>query len=385
MKSILKYLKRTFLLLPLLGFLGCGGAGSDNGTLSVGLTDAPTEDYSAVYVTIDSVMVHLNPEAEEADGGWLEVATPQRTYNLLDLTDGVVEGLGAGPLAAGSYTQIRLIIGSTPDDQPNLLCHPHPFANYVIDADDQEIHELKVPSGPQTGLKIVCAGQCEVVPNQTTELILDFDAAASVVVAGNSGNYNLKPTIKLVSTDSFTLISGTVTNSADASPIAGVVVSAQVFDAAASDLKDAVLVRTSAITDANGSYQLFVKPGSYNLVATADGFSPAAVNFTAIAGEAPVQDLALSSSDFGNAVGLVTVGGAELDMFVHTSFRQEVTLDAIAEAIQVESQDVVNGGSYSTPLSVGDYDAVSTTCGLATQSADLNITAGNDTTLDITF
>lgn len=353
--------------------------------LSVGLTDAPNEDYSAVYVTIDSVQVHLIPEAEEEDPGWVEVAAPQRTYNLLDLTDGVVEGLGIGPLQPGNYSQIRLIIGNTPDDQPNILCHSHPFANYVIDVDDNEIHELTVPSGPQTGLKIVCAGQCNIEPNQTTEVILDFDAAASVVVAGNSGNYNLKPTIKLLSLDNFTLVSGTVTDSSDQSPVAGALVTAQIFDNAAGDLKDEVLIQASAITDVNGFYQVFVRPGDYNLVATAFGFSPEAANLAAVAGNTPVQDFSLDSADFENAIGLVTITGADNGTFVHTSFRQDVNIDAASETIEVEAQDVANGDNYSTPLPAGDYDAVSSTCGETTQSDSLNIVGGKDTTLDITF
>ncbi|KAB2836709.1 DUF4382 domain-containing protein, partial [bacterium] len=227
MKKIKKTLCKSLSLLAFATLAACGGGGT--GTLSVGLTDAPTEDYAAVYVTINEIQVHRNGPGSDDEGGWQTVAQPNRTYNLLDLTDGVVEGLGEGPLEAGSYSQIRLIIGTAPDASPNILCHTHPFANYVIDADDSEIHELTVPSGEQTGLKIVCAGKCDIAENQTTELILDFDAAASVVVAGSSGNYNLKPTIKLLETADFTLVTGRVTNGADLAGIADAMVSAQIY------------------------------------------------------------------------------------------------------------------------------------------------------------
>ena len=81
------------------------------------------------------------------------------------------------------------------------MSQAHPYANYVIidkdpnDAIDPVSHELKVPSGDKTGVKIV--GGYFISANQTTELILDFDACRSVVQAGNSGQWHLKPTIKL--------------------------------------------------------------------------------------------------------------------------------------------------------------------------------------------
>ncbi|HKY64673.1 MAG TPA: DUF4382 domain-containing protein [bacterium] len=350
--------------------------------MSVGLTDGPTEDYSAVYVTITEIQV--NQQGGDVEGGWVTVAEPNRTFNLLDLTDGVVEGLGEGPLEAGSYNQVRLIIGTVPDDGPNILCHSHPFANYVVDADDQEIHELTVPSGEQTGIKIICAGKCEVAENQTTELILDFDAAASVVVAGNSGIYNLKPTIKLLETQDFTLITGRVL-AADGAAIANAEVSAQVFNPAAADPVDRVLIQASTLTDLNGDYQLFVRPGDYNLVATATGFETAAVNFAAVAAANPVQDFTLAVVETGTLGGTLAITGADADTFAFLSLEQELSLGGLPESVEVESLDILNGSSYSAELAAGSYDAVAATCGFPTQEAAVEISAGAETVLNLSF
>ncbi|HKX12887.1 MAG TPA: DUF4382 domain-containing protein [bacterium] len=350
--------------------------------MSVGLTDGPTEDYSAVYVTIAEIQV--NQQGGETESGWVTIAEPNRTYNLLDLTDGVVEGLGEGPLEAGSYNQIRMIIGTVADDGPNLLCHSHPFANYVIDADDQEIHELTVPSGEQTGLKIICAGKCDVVENQTTELILDFDAAASVVVAGNSGTYNLKPTIKLLETQDFTLVTGRILT-ADGAAIVNAEVSAQIFNPAAIDPVDRVLIQASTLTDVNGDYQLFVRPGDYNLVATATGFETAAVNFSAVAGSNSVQDFTLAVADTGTVGGILNIAGADADTFAFLSLEQELSLGGLPESVEVESLDILNGTAYSAELAAGSYDAVAATCGLPTQEAAVEVTAGAATVLDFNF
>ena len=378
------YLYRICLaILPAALLTACGGGGT--GTLSVGLTDAPTEAYKAVYVTIDAVQVHAKGPGEDNENAWVTIASPKQTFNLLDLTNGVVAGLGQGPLEAGSYTQIRLIIGATPDAGPNLLCHSHPFANYVIDADDEEIHELTVPSGEQTGLKLICAGKCDIAENQTTELILDFDAAASVVVAGNSGNYNLKPTIKILETEDFTLVTGRVTKSLDGSGIAAAVVTAQIFDALVADPQDQVEVAATTLSDVNGDFQLFLKPGAYNLLAVAPGFAPAAVNFSALAGANPTQDFALTSAPTGTLQGKVTIAGADADTFARLSLRQDLLLDGVSEAVEVEGLDIKNGAGYSVSLPVASYDAVASTCNFPTQVSPVDLVADTASVLDLGF
>ena len=121
------------------------------GSLSVALTDATTDNYQAVYVTIDRVDV-LFGDIDSDAANWHTVAEPATTYNLLELVNGIVADLGQDILATGTYGQMRLIIGDTAAGENNILGNSHPFANYVIDMDDVA-HKLKVPSGPQTGIK----------------------------------------------------------------------------------------------------------------------------------------------------------------------------------------------------------------------------------------
>jgi hypothetical protein len=97
----------ALFVLPSCGGGGGGGGGTvQTGTLSVGLTDASTDEYKAVYVTITEVQVHMG------GGAWKVVGSPHKTYNLLDLVNGVREELGVAELNAGNYTQMRLIIGA---------------------------------------------------------------------------------------------------------------------------------------------------------------------------------------------------------------------------------------------------------------------------------
>ncbi|MBI4411809.1 MAG: DUF4382 domain-containing protein [Deltaproteobacteria bacterium] len=392
---LIQMIKTSCLLfLPVFWTISCSGGGAGTGTLSLALTDAASDDYQAVYVTIDEVQVHRlgggdeaeTDEGEEADdeGEWETILTPQTTYNLLDLVNGVRVDLGLATLSAGSYTQMRLIIGTGPDDGINLFSQAHPFANYVIDTDG-ETHELKVPSGEQTGIKIVEG--FEISENETTELILDFDASASVVIAGNSGQYLLKPTIKVLNTVEFSIIQGTVTTGEgdEASVVGGAMVSAQVFDGGAADAKDEVIVEAATVTDEDGNYALFVEPGTYNLVVTKEGFGEEVLEITVASGETMTADFVLETTDTGTLGGNVTIADADDETYATLSFRKAVTIGEVEEMIQVASFNVANGGDYSVVVATGDYEVISSTFDHDTQMSAVTVEADMVTTWDVSF
>src|SRR5678816_1331061 len=98
----------------------CGG-GSDYGsvpapavsmgTLRVALTDAPACGFDHVYVTVERVRVHKTSTANDNDAGWSEIVlNPAQRIDLLGLTNGVLAELGQTSLAAGQYTQVRLVL-----------------------------------------------------------------------------------------------------------------------------------------------------------------------------------------------------------------------------------------------------------------------------------
>ncbi len=384
------------LAVLVIGSVSCGGAGN-TGRLSLSLTDAATNQFLAVYVTIKEVDVHAADDPEDA---WTVVATPNKTIDLLALANGVREQLALVDLAAGPYTQMRLIIGDTPDNGINILSQAHPAANYVIDSADN-IHVLTVPSGIQTGVKIVQG--FTINEGGTTELTLDFDASRSVVVAGQSGHFLLKPTIKVLGTFEASTISGTVTTPAaeagqPAVAVEGALVSAQIFDPGAADPKDQVVVETSTVSDSAGAYKIFIAPGTYNLVATkldfanTLGFAPLAVKITPVAGDTLTQDFSLTpDADFGTVALKATVAGAAADTFVTFSFRQTVQIEGADVVIEVLSISIVAGVADAVNvdlpgLSGGTtYTVVSSTAGKTTQSTDIIVTKGAVTNLDVSF
>jgi hypothetical protein len=181
------------LCATLILILACGKnatAPSDMGTLRVSLTDA-TAAFEAVNVTFSEISAHIDTE-------WVEIRGKEKspiTVNLLEWNNGASIVLGEADVPAGHYTQIRLIIDTA-----------------TVDIGGQT-HDLKVPSGAKTGLKL--GPEFTVEEGSTYELVIDFDAYRSVVTAGPRNNptkYLLKPRIRVAPKALTGSISGAVKN-----------------------------------------------------------------------------------------------------------------------------------------------------------------------------
>ncbi|MFO7766946.1 MAG: DUF4382 domain-containing protein [Pelovirga sp.] len=344
----------TLLLATLmtLALASCGGGGSGSsssgdGTLSLSLTDSTTRDYRAVYVTIDRVDVH------RADGNWEVVANPQATYNLLELVNGATAVLGEDRLPSGDYTQMRLIIGDTPDTTLNMDDNNHDHANYLIMADNS-INELKIPSGPQTGIKLVSG--FTINQNQTTELLLDFDAMRSVVKAGKSGKYLLKPTIKVLDRHTEATVQGTVA-STEGENISGAFVSAQ--------SGDPLQIQAGTVTDDDGEYKLFLEPGSFTLVVAADGYEPACQPLLLLSRENREKIIFLTdAATTFDLTGTVTVAQPGANERVTVKFYQTIDCDenttasVVVRELNLDAD--ADGVDYQLNLPAGNYDVVAT-------------------------
>jgi len=228
-------------------------------------------------------------------------------------------------------------------------------------------------------------------------LILDFDACRSIVEAGKSGQWHLKPTIKMGETAGYSIIRGNITDETDAG-LEGVLVSAQQFDSGASDAKDEVIVTASTLTDINGDYSLFVKPGTYNIVAFMDGYSTGVDRVEAEAGvvlnsvDYKLQSPATSRTVSGKVI--IPTDGSELQ-YATLSFRQEVdeltcTACVAGDVIEIKTVNIANGNGIDTDfnvsLPVGIYQLVSSTFGFDTLSNGIDLIVGPDPyTEDVIF
>ena len=385
MKSIKLMFMAILACFLITSVTGCGssstsGGGGSSGTLSLSLTDATTNEYKAAYVTIEEVQVHMS--GGDPENGWEVVATPNKTFNLLELVNGIKENLGITDLTTGHYTQMRLIIGDTPDNGTNILSELHPYANYIIKSDNEE-KELKIPSGFNTGIKIVHG--FDINEGEITELILDFIASKSIVNAGRSGKWLLKPTIKVIGAQENSIVSGIIEDAGSSELLEGVLVTAQIYNSGAVDKKDEVVIEASTITDENGEYKLFLLPGTYNVVAYTDGYIPVYGQVTTVANSIVVNDLPLNTASTGTLIGTVDISEGSSEQHVTISVRQSVTIDSSTEDIEIKSINVVNGASYETLLPAEDYTVVASTFNKDTQEHSISIVVTPDTILDLSF
>jgi Domain of unknown function (DUF4382) len=251
MSTVNRLLKTLMLALAAL-VASCGGSsGTPTGTLRVSLTDAPACGYDHVWVTISAVRVHRSGTAGDNDGGWVDLdeidasspKLPMR-IDLLTLTNGALAALGRATLPVGRYSQLRLVLSP---NRPN-----DPTANAVVLTGSTTEIPLDTPSGTQSGLKLNVG--FDVTENQTTDVVLDFDASKSVVSRGGTGAFNLKPVIRAV-------------------PITGTGMRVLGYLAAPAGASSRVSLQTngvsvvSTVADAAGTFALYPVPaGTYDLV-----------------------------------------------------------------------------------------------------------------------
>jgi hypothetical protein len=267
MKTFFSRLKIFALLaIPLAGLIACSAGSGDNmGRLSLSLTDKSSIDYDQVWVTIKDIYVHPATDPEDA---WTKILDVNRTVDLLTLADGLRLELGMVDLAAGHYDQMRLMLGTVNSVDDTLP------PQYIVDSKGVS-HELKVPSGVQSGIKLVQG--FDINENSTTELIFDFDVAASIVARGHSGRYILRPTIHQIDdSQTRTIIKGTVVDAALAG-MPGADVGLQIYKPriAGQDFKDEIVTAYSTMTapdSTTGAYQFWFlnipTPVTFNIVAT---------------------------------------------------------------------------------------------------------------------
>jgi len=210
MKNFYKLIGLVLSLALMTLISGCGGGGDTTtttatGIVSLSMTDAPPklgEDVTEVNIAI--IGIEYNH-----DGNWIAADDfePQ-TFNLLDLQNGKSLHLGDMVLPAGHYSEIRFILAA-PENEGDIKSNPD--CNITFANGDSV--PLFVPSGAQSGYK--GKGEFDITADAKIAITADFDVHKSIVVAGKSGKYLLKPVIRLVVTELSGTINGTVVDVVD--------------------------------------------------------------------------------------------------------------------------------------------------------------------------
>jgi hypothetical protein len=235
----MKMRKFTGLLMAFIAvtmFFSCSDddtpPSDQNARVKISMTDAPG-DYDNVFIDVIDVKIKADAAADEE--GWVSLGNVEAgVYDLLTLTGGVTQLLADAEVPAGFLGQIRLILG--PDN------------SVVINGESQA---LATPSAQQSGLKLQVNQELE--GGQEYLFLLDFDVDKSIVSAGNSGGFNLKPVIRL--------------SANEGGAIMGKISPGSTFKSLIEAKNAAITV--SAYTDANGEFVLHDVPdGIYELTIT---------------------------------------------------------------------------------------------------------------------
>lgn len=377
----------AILLTAFLVFVipGCNGSSSDaqRGTLVVSLTDAPACGFDAVNVTVDKVRIHQNSNAAENEAGWTEIILdPARKINLLDLTNGAMEELGQVPLAAGHYSQLRLVLAGNNGPIP---------ANSVIPAGTVNEIALDTPSAMQSGLKLI--NEFEVSAGERVDLVLDFNACKSVVTRGN-GSYGLKPVIRVLPI-TMSGISGFTT------PVDNVTVSAQ---------SSGTVVRSTVVNPLTGEFFIsHLAPGNYDVVITAVGHATAVVTGVPIPGASSTTILStknvpliLPTSATHNINGTITLNPPNTTEVAEASAKQAFLPPGPTVTVQTQTVDLLSNayiltlpsaapllgayGNGALPLTLtaqgaaaGQYSIAASAPGYQTQAVSKDIAAADAT------
>ena len=178
----------------ILSACGSGGSGETNtpppsntpqtGSLSLAITDAPVDGLAEVVVQFDGV------EIKPADGNEIlfEYDEP-KNIDLLALQGENTETLLSGEeVPAGDYNWVRLLVTASEDGT---------LDSYVTLEEGGEQIELDIPSGLQSGLKLVSG--FTVAQGGTHAFTIDFDLGKSITKPASANQtYKLKPALRLV-------------------------------------------------------------------------------------------------------------------------------------------------------------------------------------------
>jgi len=149
--------------------------GSGEGTLVISITDAESyqDDFSAINITIEEI------EVQRVNGTWMSFFNGKKTFNVLELV-GIKELIEQKKVDEMDFSAIRFSVTSS-----------------EIVETDGPAHSISVPND-----KIVLTKSFEVMSGQITEMVIDFDPYAVVLL---QGNYILQPDplIKLLNIKDF--------------------------------------------------------------------------------------------------------------------------------------------------------------------------------------
>lgn len=207
--------KILIALAPLALLSACGGGsngGQGTGTLNLEITDSPVDEAKEVVVVFTGVEV----KPKDGDVITFDYCNPAEDVSLCKKIDlwplrggATTDLLNDEKLSAGEYAWVRLKVYTDPTAID---------ASYIV-IEDEEANEtgtynLIIPSGAQTGLKLVSG--FTIAQGDIKRLVIDFDLRKSVVAPPGFSQlapkpyYLLKPALRMIDQQDTATIAGEV-------------------------------------------------------------------------------------------------------------------------------------------------------------------------------
>ena len=185
------------LAVTAFGLAACGGGSSAGvmGQMKLAVADAPVDGAQAVVVKFTGI------ELTADSGSPVDINfTQPKTIDLLNQSGTASAVLFDQPIPAGSYGQIRLMV----------VADGNPSNSYIM-LSDGTMHGLQVPSGSETGLKLVSG--FTVPSSGVVDYTIDFDLRQAITCPpGQATACTLKPAERLVDNTKVGNIQGVVSN-----------------------------------------------------------------------------------------------------------------------------------------------------------------------------
>lgn len=183
----LKYPLATACVLALSA---CSTGGTTQTGFSLGITDAPIDSATSVFVQFSGV------EIKGKDTYTFTFDTPKQIDLLALQGSNATALLDNEMISEGNYQWITLKVDTAGD------------LDSYIKLDDGTNHELTIPSGNESGLKLVRG--FTVSASGSSDFTIDFDVRKSVIQ--NVSGYTLKPALRLVDNLEIGHVSGSVSS-----------------------------------------------------------------------------------------------------------------------------------------------------------------------------
>jgi hypothetical protein len=229
---------------------GPAGPGRE-GRTAVFLTDAPFPFDRITRVDSHISDIGLSPQADTSQGppGWITVARPDRSFNLLDLQNGTTALLGQAEVPAGEYRAVRVTFDPARSSMTDTD-GGHPPINWQAKGDTPILFGL--------------VEEAMAIGANGADVVIDFDVGRSFLADPAANGFLFIPFLRAITRAGSGAIAGTLVRSDGSGPIPLAAVG--IHYALDSATAIGPLIATSR-SDASGAFKAsFLRPGRYLVV-----------------------------------------------------------------------------------------------------------------------